>query len=60
VLTVGDADHFVSEGGVIGFCLEEKKIRFEINLNAATKAKLKLSAKLLSLAKTVIGDPRAH
>src|ERR1700740_117657 len=60
VLTVGDADHFVSEGGVIGFCLEEKKIRFEINLNAATEAKLKLSAKLLSLATTVIGDPRAH
>ena len=60
VLTVADADHFVNEGGVIGFCLEEKKVRFEINLNAASEAKLKLSAKLLSLAKTVIGDPRAH
>jgi YfiR/HmsC-like len=60
VLTVGDSDHFVNEGGIIGFSLEEKKIRFEINLNAATEAKLKLSAKLLSLAKTVIGDPRAN
>jgi hypothetical protein len=60
VLTVGDADHFVNEGGVIGFSLEEKKIRFEINLNAATEAKLKISAKLLALAKTVIGDPRAN
>jgi hypothetical protein len=38
VLTVGDADHFVNEGGVIGFCMEEKKIRFEINLSAATEA----------------------
>lgn len=60
ILTVADADHFVNEGGVIGFCVEEKKIRFEINLSAATEAKLKLSAKLLSLAKTVIGDPRAN
>jgi YfiR/HmsC-like len=60
VLTVGDADHFVNEGGVIGFCLEEKKIRFEINLNAATEARLKISARLLSLAKTVVGDPRAN
>ena len=60
ILTVADADHFVNEGGVIGFCLEEKKIRFEINLNAATEARLKISAKLLSLAKTVVGDPRAN
>jgi YfiR/HmsC-like len=37
-----------------------KKIRFEINLDAATEAKLKISAKLLSLAKTVVGDPRAN
>ena len=60
ILTVADADHFVNEGGVIGFCLDEKKVRFEINLNAATEAKLKISAKLLSLAKTVVGDPRAN
>ena len=60
ILTVGDSEHFVNEGGVIGFCLEGKKIRFEINLNAATQAKLKISAKLLTLAKTVVGDPRAN
>jgi len=60
VLTVGDSAHFVNAGGVIGFCLEEKKIRFEINLDVATQAKLKISAKLLALAKTVIGDPRAN
>jgi hypothetical protein len=57
VLTVGETEHFVDEGGIIGFCLEENKIRFEINLRAAAKAKLKVSAKLLALAKTVIVDP---
>ena len=60
VLTVADSDHFVNEGGVIGFLAEEKKIRFEINLKAATDARLRISAKLLALAETVIGDPRVN
>jgi hypothetical protein len=45
-------------GQIIGFCLEEKKVRFEINLDAAEQAQLKISAKLLSLAKTVLGNSR--
>jgi hypothetical protein len=55
VLTVGEAAHFARDGGVIGFCREQNKIRFEINLDAAERAKLKISAKLLVLAKSVIG-----
>jgi hypothetical protein len=55
VLTVGDSEHFAEQGGMIGFCREENKIRFEINLGAAARANLKISAKLLSLAKTVLG-----
>ncbi len=58
VLTVGDSEHFAQEGGMIGFSLEENKVRFEINLNAAQLAKLKISARLLELARTVIGSPR--
>ena len=60
VLTVGETDGFATEGGIIGFCREQNKIRFEINLDAAGKAQLKISAKLLSLAKTVIGSPRGN
>lgn len=58
VLTVGETEHFARDGGIIGFCLEEQKVRFEINLNAAEQAQLKISAKLLSLAKTVPGNSR--
>jgi hypothetical protein len=58
VLTVGETEHFARDGGIIGFCLEQKKVRFEINLIAAEQAQLKISAKLLSLAKTVLGNPR--
>jgi hypothetical protein len=56
VLTVGESEHFVQDGGVIGFCLVENKVRFDINLEAAGKARLKISAKLLALARTVIGN----
>jgi hypothetical protein len=58
VLTVGESERFIQEGGMIGFLLEENKIRFEINLEAAQKAKLKISSKLLVLAKSVIGGQR--
>jgi hypothetical protein len=55
VVTVGESDNFVQEGGVIRFCLEDNKVRFEINLEAAERARLKISSRLLLLAKTVVG-----
>ncbi|HET7108974.1 MAG TPA: YfiR family protein [Candidatus Acidoferrum sp.] len=58
VLIVGESAGFVERGGLIGFSVEESKVRFEINLEAAEKSKLKISAKLLALAKTVIGVPK--
>jgi hypothetical protein len=58
VLTVGESERFVQDGGMIGFFLEENKIRFEVNLEAAQKAKLRISSRLLALAKSVIGGQR--
>jgi YfiR/HmsC-like len=58
ILTVGESEQFVKDSGMIGFCIEENKIRFNINLEAAEKANLKISARLLMLAKTVIGRPK--
>jgi hypothetical protein len=58
ILTVGEEEQFAADGGAIGFCMEDNKIRFEINLKAAGKARLKISAKLLALAKTVLGAPK--
>lgn len=58
VLTVGESAQFAHHGGMIGFLLEDNKVRFEINLEAAERGKLKISARLLALAKTVIGGPK--
>jgi len=60
VLMVGESEHFVQEGGMIGFCLEDRKIRFEINLESAQKAQLKISSRLLALAKSVVGGQRGN
>ncbi len=54
ILTVGELDGFLAMGGAINFVVEDKKIRFEINLEASDKAKLKISSQLLQLAKKVI------
>lgn len=56
ILTVGESEGFVLQGGMIGFCLVDNKVRFEINLEAAERARLKLSSRLLLLAKTVVGN----
>jgi hypothetical protein len=53
VLTVGDSAGDAKQGCVIGFRLEDNRVRFEINMKAAKLANLKISAKLLSLAKVV-------
>jgi len=50
VLTVGDHDGFTEAGGMIRFLLVDKKIKFQINDEAAKAAGLTVPAKLLSLA----------
>jgi hypothetical protein len=50
ILTVGDSEDFASLGGMIAFKKDGAKIRFQINPDAATRAGLKISSKLLHLA----------
>ena len=54
ILTVADVSGFLEAGGMINFVIEKKKVRFEVNTAAAGRAKLKIRAKLLRLAKRVI------
>ena len=58
VLTVGEMKDFTAKGGIIGFVVEKKKVRFEVNLTAARRADLKISSKLLRLAKRVIEEKK--
>ncbi|HXE54607.1 MAG TPA: YfiR family protein [Tepidisphaeraceae bacterium] len=51
LLTVGETDRFVASGGIVRFYAENNRVRFEINQEAAERAHLRISAKLLRLAK---------
>jgi hypothetical protein len=57
VFTVSDADGFAESGGVAQLIVEDKRIRFSINVAAALRRRLTISSKLLSLA-TIVKDSR--
>ena len=53
VLLVGESDGFANEGGAINFFTVGNKIRFEINPRAAEAAGLRVSSRLLRVAKII-------
>ena len=54
ILTVADTQSFLEAGGIINLMMEEKKVRFEINMVSAKEADIQIRSQLLRLAKKVI------
>lgn len=53
ILTVGDTPSFAKRGVMVNFYIENNKIRFEINMEAAKLAGLKISSNLLKMSTIV-------
>jgi len=53
VLTIGETPGFAKNGGIINLILEDNKVRFEVNVQAAKEADLNISSRLLALARIV-------
>lgn len=53
VLTVGDTDGFGTSGVVLNMVVQDNRVRVEANTGAAARARLKVSAHLLRLARIV-------
>jgi hypothetical protein len=53
ILTVGETPNYIERGGIVNFFPEDGKVRFEINPTAAERAGLRVSSRLLHLAKIV-------
>ncbi len=53
VLTVSDGEGFARAGGVIELYVEGGRMRFSINVDAAERSGLRLSSRLLALAKVI-------
>ncbi len=58
VLTVADMDNFIGGGGMIQFMVEDARVRVAIDMGATSRAHLKVSSKLLALARVVAGTER--
>jgi hypothetical protein len=59
VLTVGETPDFLAAGGMISFAVERDILQFEVNLVAADSARLKISSRLLTLARRVVNRTEA-
>lgn len=53
ILTIGDTPGYPQQGVIINFYLENNKVRIEINIDTAEQSKLKISSKLLNLARII-------
>ena len=55
ILTVGDSEAFGRAGGILWFRVSGNRVRFAINIDAARRAGLQISSRLLGVA-TVVDD----
>jgi len=53
VLSVGEYEGFLADGGIMNFVIDNRRVRFDINLAAAERALLRVSSKLLSVARSI-------
>lgn len=53
VLTVGDADDFAEQAGIVQLGIVRNKLHLTVNLAAARAAKLQISSKVLRLAEVI-------
>jgi hypothetical protein len=52
-LSIGEGAEFASRGGVIALLIEERRVRFDIDMAAADASGLRISSKLLALTRVV-------
>jgi hypothetical protein len=54
--TVSDSEHFAKLGGVANFFVQDGRLRFAINVDAARRASLRISSRMLALAQIVTDE----
>ncbi|MBX3626729.1 MAG: YfiR family protein [Rhizobacter sp.] len=57
VLTVTEADDTLPAGSTINFVMLDKRVRFDVDLRSAESRELKISSRLLGVARRVEGAP---
>jgi hypothetical protein len=57
ILTVGETTDFLSAGGMLSFSFQNGTLQFDVNLAPANEAHLRVSSRLLVLARRVLNNP---
>jgi hypothetical protein len=57
-LTIGESENFLTRGGMIRLFVDDNRMRFDVNVGASTRSQLRLSSKLLALARSVVNLPQ--
>lgn len=60
VLTVGDARDFLDHGGMIQFLTVGENVRFDVNLPAVERAGIRISSRVLRLAREVRSEEKSR
>jgi hypothetical protein len=55
VLTIGDQDDFLDDGGIVNLRLVDGRVRFDVNVAASARGGVRLRSQLLRLALSVRG-----
>jgi YfiR/HmsC-like len=53
ILTVGEGEKFLRDGGIVAFVIQDRRVRFDISQTAASRARLTLSSRLMNVARSV-------
>ena len=56
-LAIGTSEDFLACGGMLRLQIENNRMRFDVNAGAIGRTKIKLSSKLLALARNVVDLP---
>jgi len=59
-LTIGESSTFLQQGGIANFYVERGSVRFEINAAAAERARIRISSRLLQLARIADAPEQAR
>jgi hypothetical protein len=59
VLTIGETPEFLDAGGIVNLSMQEGTLQFDVNLTEANRAHLKMSSRLLALARHVVNPTEA-
>ena len=60
ILTIGEADSFAQDGGMVGLVRAHDQIQVQVNLTVTQEAQIKISSRLLSLSTIVRTAPEAR